>query len=130
MEYKIDNPQDMIKLWEKIWKKYNKILLLWELWAWKTHFAKWFVKNFWDFEVHSPTYTYMNIYENVLHIDMRRIEDEKSFEKLWILDSINSFDNILIEWPKFENYYVDENFIKVEIKKVDLEKRLVMITKC
>ena len=72
----------------------------------------------------------MTIYDDILHIDMRRIENEADFKKLGILDQMNNFDKILIEWPKFENYYSDEDFIKVEIKKVDLEKRLVMITKC
>lgn len=130
MKYEINSPQDMMDLWEKIWEKYDKILLVWELWSWKTHFAKWFVKKFSNKNVTSPTYTYMNIYDDILHIDMRRIENEADFKKLGILDQMNNFDKILIEWPKFENYYSDEDFIKVEIKKVDLEKRLVMITKC
>jgi tRNA A37 threonylcarbamoyladenosine biosynthesis protein TsaE len=52
--------------------------------------------------VQSPTYAYINIYENkLLHIDMYRIEKYEDLVEKGILDQIDQFDYVVVEWPKF-----------------------------
>ncbi|HCY21355.1 TPA: hypothetical protein DIC40_05945 [Patescibacteria group bacterium] len=51
--------------------------------------------------VQSPTYTYLNVYNNkLLHIDMRRINEHKELVEKGILDQIHQYEYILIERPK------------------------------
>ncbi|MBP7885180.1 tRNA (adenosine(37)-N6)-threonylcarbamoyltransferase complex ATPase subunit type 1 TsaE [Patescibacteria group bacterium] len=68
--------------------------------------------------VTSPTYTYLNEYDNkVLHIDMYRISQSTDLLNKGILDRIENYDNIVIERPKFESDYSDDDRLKVEITK-------------
>ena len=126
----INSPQDMIEFWESLSKKYKKILLEGSLWAWKTHFVKWFAK--WigiDPQiVQSPTYTYLNNYENkLLHIDMYRIPSFEELLEKWILDQIEIFDYIVIERPKRTEEYTDNNWIKIKIEKLDENTRKIIL---
>lgn len=129
MERTIKSPEEMVDFAKELIKKWhNKFLLIWELWAGKTHFSKWVAIWLWlnDYNVQSPTYTYLNIYEDtLLHIDMYRLEESEDALQKWIFDAIDNYDNICIEWPKFTEYYVDNDWIKLEIKKVDENTRTV-----
>lgn len=85
----INSPEEMTNLGESLAKEHKILLLQWELGSGKTTLAKWFAK--WlginPKHVQSPTYTYLNIYENkLLHIDMRRINEQKELIEKWILD--------------------------------------------
>lgn len=122
----ISNPHEMIELWKK-YANHKKILLYWDLWVWKTVFVKWFCSYYWiDLNfVQSPTYTYVNIYKDILHIDMYRLEKFDDLIDKWIYDLINNYNLICIERPKWEEYY-GRDFIKVYITK-DWEKRIVEI---
>lgn len=52
--------------------------------------------------VQSPTYAYLNIYENrLLHIDMYRLETFEELLEKGILNQISEFEYIVIEWPKW-----------------------------
>ncbi|MDR2540501.1 MAG: tRNA (adenosine(37)-N6)-threonylcarbamoyltransferase complex ATPase subunit type 1 TsaE [Candidatus Peribacteria bacterium] len=52
-------------------------------------------------QVQSPTYTYLNIYDNkLLHLDMYRLESFEQLIEKGILDQMNEYNYILIEWPK------------------------------
>ena len=78
--------------------------LVWDLWSGKTTFTKWFAEWLWidSKKVQSPTYTYVNIYDNkLLHIDMYRIESFEDLIEKWIIDLLNEYEYILIEWPKW-----------------------------
>jgi tRNA threonylcarbamoyladenosine biosynthesis protein TsaE len=102
--------------------KHSKILLYGDLWAWKTHFVKWFVSWLWiDIKkVQSPTYAYVNIYDNkILHIDMYRIVNFEQLLEKWILELIDNHEYILIEWPKFEQEYTDNKWKIIHIEKLD-----------
>jgi len=106
----IKNTQAMRDLGRVCAGKYQKILLHGVLGAGKTTFVKWFAQ--WlgldPQSVHSPTYTYINMYdEKLLHIDMYRLETAKDLIEKWILDAIAHHDFIVIERPKFEHYYID-----------------------
>ncbi len=122
------SPQDTIKLWEKLAQKYDKLLLYWDLWSWKTHLVKWFVKWKWlnPNIVKSPTYTYLNIYEDkILHIDMYRINHPHQFIEKGLLEEINNYPFVIIEWPKFEDLYIHLDRKKIFFKKIDKNTRLI-----
>lgn len=124
----IKNEIDMHKYWIEQSKLYNKIILKWCLSAWKTTFTKWFARWLWIDEkiVQSPTYTYCNIYDNrLLHIDMYRLEKETELIDKWILDLIESFDKIIIEWPKFIDLYIDKDRIGFEIIIENEKNRII-----
>ncbi len=130
MKKEIKSSNEMILLWEKLAKKFNKILLYWDLWAGKTHLVKWFAKWLWINPeiVTSPTYTYVNIYNNkLLHIDMYRINNFEILLDKWILDLIDQFEYICIERPKRQEHYTDESWIKIIIEKVWEKDRKIII---
>ena len=94
----------MHQLWIELSKSESILFLMWNLWSWKTTFAKWFAEWLWidPKKVQSPTYTYVNIYDDkLLHIDMYRLETFEDLVEKWIMDLINEYEYILIEWPKW-----------------------------
>lgn len=128
MEKLITNPQEMFDFWKSFSMSNTHILLNWELWAWKTLFVKWFVSWLWldSQQVQSPTYTILNIYwEKVLHIDMYRIDSYNELFDKWIIDMIDNFDYVIIEWPKFLDFYRDYNWQNISINKDNYTTRTV-----
>ncbi len=106
----------------------KKFLLEWDLGVWKTEFTKQLAKQIGIKNISSPTYTYINIYDNkLLHWDFYRINSEEEFLNLWIVDEISDYDYVCIEWPKFENYYDDWSFTRVKIEKLPDWKRKIEI---
>jgi tRNA threonylcarbamoyladenosine biosynthesis protein TsaE len=68
--------------------------------------------------VQSPTYTYLNSYNNkLLHIDMYRLENENEVWEKGINDQISQFDYITIERPKFIEILDIQNYIVINIQK-------------
>ncbi len=70
----------------------------------KTTFAKGFAEGLGisPEQVQSPTYTYINVYDNkLLHIDLYRLENFDDLVEKGILDQIENYDYILIERPKW-----------------------------
>jgi tRNA threonylcarbamoyladenosine biosynthesis protein TsaE len=98
------------------------------LWAWKTEFTKQLAQNLWIQNISSPTYTYINNYQNkLLHWDFYRINSEIEFINLWILDEIEDAEYICIEWPKFTHLYADSNWLKVKIQKLPSGERKIVV---
>ncbi len=128
----INTPQDMLKLWEKIASKWNKkVLLYWELASGKTQFVKWFAQQLWTKKEHvqSPTYTYINEYDwKILHIDMYRLQEQNELIEKWILEKIEEYEYVCIEWPKFESLYIEDDFIKINFQKLSKNKRKISIS--
>lgn len=125
----INTPEDMILLWQEMSQKASKILLYGELGAGKTHFVKWFVQGLGinPYKVQSPTYTYFHDYdEKVLHFDMYRLESEKYFIQKWMLQQIEDYDYVVIEWPKYEQLYAD-GYTTIKIEKLSETEREVSI---
>lgn len=126
----IDSPQKMKEFGAKLAEKYKVILLEWDLGAGKTLLTKWFASKIGIDEnnVQSPTYTYINTYDNkLLHLDMYRLIDFEDVVEKWILDQINSFENIAIEWPKFVDRLWLTNYVLVKIWKIDENSRKITI---
>ena len=125
----IHSPEEMFEYWKSL-SSNNKVLLLkWELWAWKTTLIKWFAEWLWidSAKVQSPTYAYVNIYDNkLLHIDMYRLSSFDEFVEKGILNQISEFDNIVIEWPKREDQLDLEDPLIIEIEKISAKDREVV----
>ena len=104
MRKTIHSPAEMHQFWIELSKSESVLFLVWNLWSGKTTFTKWFAEWLWidPKKVQSPTYTYVNVYdEKLLHIDMYRLETFEDLIEKWILDLINEYEYILIEWPKW-----------------------------
>lgn len=125
----ISTPQEMFQLWEDLAKNHKILLLKWDLWAGKTLLTKWFAHWLWIDEniVQSPTYAYMNSYDNkLLHIDMYRIWDENDIWEKWINDQISKHEFIAIERPNFIDMLDISNYTIIQITK-DWDSRIVEI---
>ena len=104
MKKTIHSPEEMHQLWVELSQDESILFLVWNLWSGKTTFTKWFAEGLWidPKKVQSPTYTYVNVYDNkLLHIDMYRLETFEDLIEKWIMDLINEYEYILIEWPKW-----------------------------
>ena len=114
----IHTQQEMEDLGVKLVKNTDKFLLYGELGSGKTTLVKglaaWLGID--TTQVQSPTYTYLHIYEEkLLHIDMRRIETQKQFLELGILELIEHYPFVAIERPKRENLYADPTWLTVSL---------------
>jgi len=126
MQRRISSIKELSDFVDELLKKwYKKFLLFWDLWVGKTEFTKQFAKKIWIKNISSPTYTYMNSYQNkLLHCDFYRIEKKDDFLNLWILEKIDYFEYVCIEWPKFKEFYKSSDFIELYIIR-ELEDRII-----
>jgi tRNA threonylcarbamoyladenosine biosynthesis protein TsaE len=127
----ITSPEAMHELGKTLARDHKILLLQGELGSGKTTLAKWFAESLGidPKYVQSPTYTYLNIYENkLLHIDMRRINEQKELVEKGILDQINQFDYVIIERPKHTHILWLPKTTIVDIKKTSPTTREVTIT--
>lgn len=128
----ITSPEAMHELGKSLAKDHKILLLQWDLGSWKTTLAKGFAE--WlgidSKHVQSPTYTYLNVYNNkLLHIDMRRINEHKELVEKGILDQIHQYEYILIERPKHTQHLWLAKATIVDIKKTSPTTREVNIIK-
>jgi tRNA threonylcarbamoyladenosine biosynthesis protein TsaE len=94
----------MKRFGSEIAQSYSIVLLEGGLGAWKTTFAKGFAEGLGinSEQVQSPTYTYINVYDNkLLHVDLYRLEHFGDLVEKGILDQMENYDYILIERPKW-----------------------------
>jgi tRNA threonylcarbamoyladenosine biosynthesis protein TsaE len=117
----ITSPEAMHQLGKELAQQHHIILLEGELGAGKTTFAKGFAEGLYinPKQVQSPTYTYLNIYDNkLLHLDMYRLESFDQLIEKGILDQIHSYEYLLIERPKRIDQLALENCTHLKITKV------------
>ena len=85
-------------------------------------FAEWLGIN--PDQVQSPTYTYINIYDNkLLHIDLYRLSSFSELVEKGILNQIAEFDWIVIERPKWEDQLDLPSPLALEISKISASQR-------
>ena len=128
MKKDIHSPSEMHQLWIELAKSESILLLVGNLWSGKTTFTKGFAEWLWidPNKVQSPTYTYVNIYDGtLLHIDMYRLESFEDFLEKWILDLINEYEYILIEWPKRIDKINLGNYKTLKIEKTWDDERAI-----
>ncbi|MDR2416196.1 MAG: tRNA (adenosine(37)-N6)-threonylcarbamoyltransferase complex ATPase subunit type 1 TsaE [Candidatus Peribacteria bacterium] len=118
--YTLFSPDEMIQLGKELAPISPIILLEGELGTGKTTFAKGFAEALGINPeiVQSPTYTYINIYdEKLLHLDMYRLESFQQMVEKGILDQMQQFSYLLIEWPKWIEQLALESYLHLQIKK-------------
>ena len=126
----LSSPLEMHQLGKELAREHRIILLEGELWAGKTTFAKGFAEGLGinPEHVQSPTYTYLNVYDNqLLHLDMYRLESFQQMVEKGILDQITTYEYLLIERPKWIEQLELGKFIRVQIRKTGEDEREVEI---
>lgn len=81
-------------------------------------------------EVHSPTFTYLNIYEGRIpfyHFDLYRLENEKQFYALGFEEYLGGSGIAAIEWAERLGSQLPEGAIQVEIKYINENIREVSL---
>ena len=132
---RVESVEQMQVAAQKIAHRAKKILVHGDLGAGKTTFTTWWVQafGFKPGQVSSPTYTYINSYEHpeqelkILHVDMYRISSYEQAYELGIFDLIDDHDYVIVEWPKREEEYVDSSWTRINIEKIDEERREVHV---
>ena len=109
-------------------KKGDIVLLSGDLGAGKTAFVKG-VASYFNIEgVVSPTYAYLNVYDNLIyHYDFYRLS---SFEDALMLGLTDYFggDNIcLLEWAENVKEGLPKNCKSVQIKKISSREREIIL---
>ncbi len=126
----ITSPQQMHEFWKSL-AFHSKILLLyWDLGAGKTTLIKGFAEGIGiaSEKVQSPTYAYLNIYDDkLLHIDMYRLDSLEEMIEKGILNQISEFEWIVIEWPKREDQLDLQDFLSIKIEKISADTRELII---
>jgi tRNA threonylcarbamoyladenosine biosynthesis protein TsaE len=128
--YFLSSPEEMIQLGKTLATTSPIILLEGDLGAGKTTFAKGFAEALGISPeiVQSPTYTYINIYdEKLLHLDMYRLESFQQMVEKGILDQLHSYSYLLIEWPKWIEQLALDTYLHLQIKKNGEQSRVVEI---
>lgn len=126
----ISSPEAMHQLGQELAQQTKVLLLFWELGAGKTTLIKGFAEGIGidPFQVQSPTYAYMNSYENkLLHIDMYRLGSFEEMVEKGILSQIAEYEWIVIERPKWIDELDVESPLAVEIKKKSAGEREVIL---
>ena len=104
------------------------VLLDGDMGAGKTVFAKGVARGLGiEEEVTSPTYAYMNDYDGRLfHYDCYRIETPEQAERLGLADYFDMGGICLVEWAQNIAPLLPENVKRVQIKKIDENKREIL----
>ncbi len=107
------------------------IAMFGDLGAGKTAFTRGLAQGLgFEYGVSSPTFAIVNEYNakfNIYHFDMYRITSE---DDLYSTGYYDYLDNgvVIIEWSENIEYALDDNIIRITIKKTDNEdERLFMI---
>lgn len=79
----------------------------------------------------SPTYSIVNEYLSnigkIYHIDLYRINSTAEAFEVGLEDYLYSNNYCFIEWPKFANEFLPDEYIVIEIKKLDNNYRMFKI---
>ena len=122
----ITSPQQMHEFWKSLALRSKILLLYWDLGAGKTTLIKGFAEGIGisPEKVQSPTYAYLNIYDDkLLHIDMYRLDSLEEIIEKGILNQIFEFEWIVIEWPKREDQLDLQDFLSIKIEKISADTR-------
>jgi len=111
--------------------KGDVLLLKGEMGAGKTAFVKGLALGLGIKEkVTSPTYAYLNVYENLLyHYDLYRLDSGKRAEELGLTDYFGLCDNIcVLEWAENIKEVLPENCKQVIIEKKGNKRKIILWT--
>ena len=123
---------DFASKFAKSLKAGDIVLLDGDLGAGKTVFTKGVVSALSNGKVIavSPTFVIVNVYDtvpNVFHFDLYRISDISELDAIGAEEYFYSSGISIVEWPERAEGMFPSSAIKVFIKKIDNEKRLIRI---
>lgn len=103
--------------------KPSLIFLRGDLWLGKTTLTKHIVENLLHTQANviSPTYTYYNRYDDIVHFDLYRLKNYDEFFAIGWEDVLDNNEGVVIvEWPeKIESYYTPD--IEIILKKWEMD---------
>ncbi len=100
----------------KTLKEDDTVLLFGDLGFGKTTFVKGVAKGMGiKGRIISPTFTIIKEYENLYHLDLYRIENQKQIDELGLSDLLESPGIKLIEWPENMHGIMPQKRIEVKI---------------
>lgn len=109
------------------------VCLFGELGAGKTTFVKGVVKGLTGItpqKVVSPTFVYLNIYDNVYHFDLYRLQDCDEFLSLGFEDYLTAGGICCIEWSERIAPILPEGALTVTLSHLTEELREIIISEC
>ena len=93
------------------------VALYGDLGAGKTLLAKDIGKEALDLEgMASPTYTYMHLYEGLVHFDLWRLEDETDFLNLGFEDYLHQGGWVIVEWAGKIEKLLPKGTVRIVLK--------------
>jgi tRNA A37 threonylcarbamoyladenosine biosynthesis protein TsaE len=70
----------------------------------------------------------MHVYgEQLLHIDMYRVDSEQLLHNRGLLDAIDTHSHVVIEWPRYTDLYADDTWTHISIVRGERESRIVAV---
>jgi tRNA threonylcarbamoyladenosine biosynthesis protein TsaE len=81
--------------------------------------------------VGSPTFSIINQYNSpqgmLYHIDLYRLKDEEEAVRAGVEDCLYSGDTCLVEWPERAEGIFPEDTLKLQVRVVDRDTRIISI---
>ena len=111
------------------------LLLEGDLGAGKTTFVKGLISALCEIGLHevaSPTFTYMNIYNNkhpVHHFDLYRITSEEQFLQMGLAEYLDPNAICLVEWPDRIPSFLKNSTVQIRLSYSSANERLIEISK-
>ena len=122
------NTQEIAFEYAKTLSKGDVVLLNGDLGAGKTAFTKGIAKYFGIEGVTSPTYAYLNVYNDLLyHYDCYRLSCGEDALMLGLTDYFNGNNICIIEWSENIKDVLPEKVKVVEIQKIDETIRKIIL---
>lgn len=108
------------------------VLLTGDLGAGKTTFVQGLARGLGSTDlVQSPTYVYLQIYEGsfpIFHFDLYRLVSSDDFLALGFEEFFNKKGISLIEWPERIRTILPENAIRLEIRSLSENERMIYLS--
>lgn len=120
--------EDIAFEYAKTLVKGDVVILSGDLGAGKTAFTKGVAKYFGISGVTSPTYAYLNVYDNLLyHYDCYRLSCGEDAERLGLTDYFNGDNICLIEWAENIEDVLPDKVKTVTILKTGENERKIIL---
>ena len=127
-----ENTLEIAKLFAKTLSVGDIVLLDGDLGAGKTVFVKGVTDYFSNGKMIaiSPTFMIVNVYDTepeIYHFDLYRIDDVEELDSIGAEEYLFGNGISFVEWPERAKGYFPKSAIKVEIKKISENERLIRI---
>lgn len=132
MKHHSKSPKDTALIAEKIIKDFPDIklfLLYGDLGAGKTTFVKGLAQflKLDSKDIKSPTFTFINRHENLLHYDLYRLEKLDQILHEQILEDLENDSLKIIEWPELIEDLVKIPHLKIKIAHLNENEREINV---